>query len=52
MKYHAVWKPRGHPRRGMASMKSKRRQAQALKPRGAVLMKEVETLGANQKKAA
>lgn len=52
MKYRAVWKPGGHPRRSMGSMKSRRRQIQALKPRGAILTKEVENLGSNQKKAA
>ncbi len=52
MKYHAVWKPGGRPRRGMGSMKSRRRQVQVLKPRGVVLVKEVDTLGSDQKKAA
>lgn len=47
MKYHAVWKPGGRPRRGMGSMKSKRRQTQALKPRGTIPGKGVRSFGAN-----
>ena len=39
MKYRAVWKPGGRPRRGMGSMKPSRKQLQALKPRGAVFRK-------------
>ena len=36
MKYHAVWKPGGHPRRGMGSRKRGHRQLQAIKSRGTV----------------
>lgn len=45
MKYRTVWKPGGNPRRGMGSMKPGRRQLQAVKPRGAIIMKEVANLG-------
>ena len=45
MKYRTVWKPGGNPRRGMGSMKPGRRQVQAFKPRGAIIVKEVATLG-------
>ena len=52
MKYHAVWKPGGRPRRGMGSMKPGRRQLQALKPRGTILGEGVEHLERRAKKAA
>ena len=39
MKYRKIWKPGGHPRRGMGSMKPGRRQLQALTPRGTILCK-------------
>lgn len=52
MKYHAVWKPGGRPRRGMGSMKSSRRKLQALKPRGAIPGKGVKPFGANGVQAA
>lgn len=52
MKYRTVWKPGGNPRRGMGSMKPRRRQAQALKPKGTIIMKEVANFGAEWKKAA
>ena len=52
MKYRAVWKPGGHPRRGMGSMKPGRRQHQALKPRGAVFVKGVKNFGASGVQAA
>ena len=52
MKYRAVWKPGGRPRRGMGSMKPGRRQLQALKPRGTISGKGVENLGGANKKAA
>jgi len=52
MKYHAVWKPGGRPRRGMGSMKPRRRQLQALKPRGTILGEGVEHLERRAKKAA
>lgn len=52
MKYRAVWKPGGHPRRGMGSMKASQRKLQALKPRGTIPGKGVENLGAASKKAA
>ena len=45
MKYHAVWKPGGRPRRGMGSMKPRKRQLQALKPKGAIPGKEVNRRG-------
>lgn len=46
MKYQAVWKPGGHSRRGMGSMKVGKRKLQALKPRDTVLGKEgVESCG-------
>lgn len=45
MKYHAVWKPGGRARRGMGSMKPQKRKAQALKPRGTVPGKEVDSRG-------
>lgn len=52
MKYHAVWKPGGNPRRGMGSMKAGRRQMQARKPYGAIPGKGVENVGHTGKKAA
>ena len=45
MKYHAVWKPGGRPRRGMGSMKSGKRKLQARKPRGSLTGKEAEGRG-------
>ncbi len=45
MKYRAVWKPGGRPRRGMGSMKSGRRQLQARKPKGVIPGKGVENCG-------
>ena len=45
MKYRAVWKPGGRPRRGMGSMKSGRRQLQALKPKGMIPGKGVKSFG-------
>ena len=52
MKYRAVWKPGGRPRRGMGSMKSGRRQLQAIKPRGFIPQKGVKNLGASGMQAA
>ena len=52
MRYRAVWKPGGRPRRGMGSMKSGRRQMQALKPKGAIPGKGVYNLGAGGVQAA
>lgn len=53
MKYkRTVWKPGGHQRRGMGSMKASRRQLQALKPRGTVPGKGVEQFGSAGQKAA
>ena len=52
MKYHAVWKPGGHARRSMASMKPGRRQLQVLKPRGTIPGKEAEHLEQRTKKVA
>lgn len=52
MKYHAVWKPGGRPRRGMGSMRPGRRQLQALKPRGTIPGKGVESHGGAAGKAA
>ena len=52
MKYRAVWKPGGHPRRGMGSMKVSRRKLQALNPRGTISGKGVENCGRTEKKAA
>ena len=52
MKYHAVWKPGGRTRRGMGSMKSGRRQFQALKPRGTIPGKGAKHLEQSTKKAA
>ena len=52
MKYHAVCKPGGRPRRGMGSMKPGRRQLQALKPRGFIPGKGVENCGRAGQKAA
>ena len=52
MKYRAVWKPGGRPRRGMGSMKPSRKQLQALKPRGAVFRKGVKALDASGTQAA
>lgn len=52
MKYHAVWKPGGRPRRGMGSMKPRRRQLQAFKPRGFIPGKGVETCDRIGQKAA
>ena len=52
MKYRAVWKPGGRPRRGMGSMKSGRRQVQALKPKGTIPGKGVERLGSNGARTA
>lgn len=52
MKYHAVWKPGGNPRRGMGSMKAGRRQMQARKPYGTIPGKGVENVGHTGKKAA
>ena len=45
MQYRAVWKPGGRPRRGMGSMKSGRRQLQALKPKGTIPGKGVKPCG-------
>ena len=52
MKYHAVWKPGGRPRRGMGSMKPGRRQFLALKPRGIIPGKGVESYAGTGKKTA
>ena len=52
MKYHAVWKPGGRPRRGMGSMKPGRRQLQALKPRGTIPGKGAVNCGGIAGKAA
>ena len=52
MKYHAVWKPGGRPRRGMGSMKPSRRQLQALKPRGTIPGKGAVNCGGIAGKAA
>lgn len=52
MKYHAVWKPGGHARRSMGSMKPGRRQLQALKPKGTIPGKEAEHLEQRTKKVA
>ena len=52
MKYRAVWKPGGRPRRGMGSMKPGRRQMQALKPRGFIPKKGVKNFGASGMQAA
>lgn len=52
MKYHAVWKPGGRPRRGMGSMKPGRRQLQALKPRGTIPGKGAESHGGTAREAA
>ena len=52
MKYRAVWKPGGRPRRGMGSMKPGRRQLQAHKPRGAVFGKGVKNFDASGTQAA
>ena len=52
MKYRAVWKPGGRPRRGMGSMKPGRRQLQALKPRGAVFGKGAKHFDASGIQAA
>ena len=52
MKYHAVWKPGGRPRRGMGSMKPGRRQLQAVKPRGTVPGKGVADYGGAKTNAA
>ncbi len=45
MKYRTVWKPGGRPRRGMGSMKARRRQLQAIKPKGSIPGKGVENCG-------
>ena len=52
MKYHAVWKPGGHARRSMGSMKPGRRQLQVLKPRGTIPGKEAEHLEQRTKTVA
>ena len=52
MKYRAVWKLGGRPRRGMGSMKPGRRQFQAMKPRGFIPPKGVKSLGASGMQAA
>lgn len=52
MKYHAVWKPGGRSRGGMGSMKPGRRQLQAVKPRGTIPGKGVESFARTEKKAA
>ena len=52
MKYHAVWKPGGRPRNGMGSMKPKRRQLQALKPRGTIPGEGAANRGETAGKAA
>ena len=45
MKYHAIWKPGGHPRRGMGSMKASKRKIQAIKPKGAIPGEGVDSNG-------
>lgn len=52
MKYHAVWKPGGRPRSGMGSMKPRRRQLQALKPRGTIPGEGAANRGETAGKAA
>ena len=52
MKYRAVWKPGGRPRRGIGSMKSGRRQLQALKPRGFIPKKGVKNFDTSGMQAA
>ena len=52
MKYHAIWKPGGRPRNGMGSMKPKRRQLQALKPRGTIPGEGAANRGETAGKAA
>ena len=52
MKYHAVWKPGGRPRSGMGSMKPRRRQLQALKPRGTIPVEGAANRGETAGKAA
>ena len=52
MKHRAVWKPGGRPRRGIGSMKSGRRQLQALKPRGFIPKKGVKNFDTSRMQAA
>ncbi len=52
MKYHAVWKPGGRPRRGMGSRKPGGRQLQALKPKRTIPRKGVASHGGAAAKAA
>ena len=52
MKYHAVWKPGGRPRRGMGSRKRDSRQLQAFKPRGTVPGKGAAGCGGTAGKTA
>ena len=52
MKYRTVWKHGGRPRGAMGSMKSRRRQVQALKPKGTIPGKGVENFGEEGKKIA
>ncbi len=45
MKYRTVWRPGGRPRGGMGSKKPQKRKLQALKPRGVIPGKEVDSHG-------
>ena len=52
MKYRAVWKPGGRPRRDVGSMKVNRKKLQILEARGTISEKGVESSGRTEKKTA